>query len=107
MCLPDGKKQREATLFCPSGNVTLYTTCAEHSRFVIFGCVVLAFPILILLMFLRCMSEEEDLMEEAMFDLAEISIFCVFSVIEVNLSKCFILFNVKIFVSTYSASCFL
>uniref|UniRef100_A0A0R3S0I2 Pannexin_like domain-containing protein n=1 Tax=Elaeophora elaphi TaxID=1147741 RepID=A0A0R3S0I2_9BILA len=45
--------------------------------FVIIGCIVLAFPILLLLMLLRCMSEEEDLMEEAMFDLAEISIFCV------------------------------
>ncbi|VDK84277.1 unnamed protein product [Litomosoides sigmodontis] len=55
--------------------------------FVIFGCVVLAFPILLLLMFLRCMSKEEDLIEEAMFDLAEISIFCVFSVIEFYMSS--------------------
>uniref|UniRef100_A0A915PSX0 Uncharacterized protein n=1 Tax=Setaria digitata TaxID=48799 RepID=A0A915PSX0_9BILA len=55
--------------------------------FVIFGCVVLAFPILLLLMFLRCMSEEEDLMEEAMFDLVEISIFCVFSVIQFYMSS--------------------
>ncbi|MCP9258448.1 hypothetical protein DINM_001487 [Dirofilaria immitis] len=37
--------------------------------FVIFGCIVLAFPILLLLMFLRCLSGEEDLTEEAMFDL--------------------------------------
>ncbi|KAK6100334.1 putative integral membrane protein [Brugia pahangi] len=33
------------------------------------------------------MSEEEDLMEEAMFDLVEISIFCVFSVIEFYMSS--------------------
>lgn len=50
--------------------------------FVIFGCVILAFPILFLLMFMRCFSGEEDLMEEAMFDLVEISIFSVFAVVE-------------------------
>ncbi|KAM3724711.1 Translation initiation factor [Dirofilaria immitis] len=55
--------------------------------FVIFGCIVLAFPILLLLMFLRCLSGEEDLTEEAMFDLVEISIFCVFSVIEFYMSS--------------------
>ncbi|VDM97679.1 unnamed protein product [Thelazia callipaeda] len=54
--------------------------------FVIFGCIVLAFPILLLLMFLRCISEE-DLMEEAMFDVVEISIFCVFSVVEFYMSS--------------------
>ncbi|VDK87609.1 unnamed protein product, partial [Onchocerca ochengi] len=50
--------------------------------FVIFCCIILAIPILLLLMFMRCISKEEDLMEEAMFDLVEISIFCVFTVIE-------------------------
>ncbi|VDN44910.1 unnamed protein product [Gongylonema pulchrum] len=54
------------------------------SKFVIFGCVILAFPILLLLMFMRCFSEQEDLMEEAMFDLVEISIFSVFAVVQVG-----------------------
>uniref|UniRef100_A0A0M3IMI0 Transmembrane protein n=1 Tax=Ascaris lumbricoides TaxID=6252 RepID=A0A0M3IMI0_ASCLU len=56
-------------------------------KFVISGCLLLAFPILISIMCFRCSFQGDDFMEEGMLDIVEIALFIVFSVVEGYLSS--------------------
>ncbi|VDM40554.1 unnamed protein product [Toxocara canis] len=51
-------------------------------KFVISGCLLLSFPLLISIMVFRCTFQGDDFMEEAMLDIVQIALFIVFAVVE-------------------------
>ncbi|KHN81042.1 hypothetical protein Tcan_17956 [Toxocara canis] len=56
-------------------------------KFVISGCLLLSFPLLISIMVFRCTFQGDDFMEEAMLDIVQIALFIVFAVVEGYLSS--------------------